>query len=205
MTDGAGELGAQLVEGAQKAAAAAIRAAGQAAVAMAYGLVALMAGIAAATMAGIALASKTIGEMLTLLARSLREAIPAAVAAAPALVHVACLAGALATMLWSWLRLHAAYGGDWLATVPATVFAAAPLLTFYVEDRTAGRAAVAAVAAVLIGWAAGLMPLWLLGIVTAAIYAWLITHIGLDSPEGHKETHETQLPDRGHRGATDLL
>ena len=189
--DGEGDAGARLIQGAQEAAAKALRAAGQAAVAMAYGLVALAAGTAAALMAAVALASKTLGEMLTLLAASLRQAIPAAVAAAPALVHMECLTAALVGMLWAWLRLYVAYGGDWLATIPATVFAAAPLMTFYVEAMTAGRAAVAAVLAVLMGWAAGLVPLWLLGIVTAAIYAWLVTHIGLDSPEGYKETHET--------------
>lgn len=181
MEDRGGEAG-RLVVAAQEAAAKAIKAAGQASVAMMYGLVALMAGTLAALMAATALTSKVLGEMLTQLATSLREAIPAALAAVPALLHAACLAGALVAMLWSWLRLYAAYGGDWLATIPATVFAAAPLLTFYVEDPTAGRAAVAAGMAVLVGWVVGYIPLWLLGCITAAIYAWLVTHIGADAP-----------------------
>lgn len=199
--DEGGELGGRLIQGAQEAAAKAVKAAGQAAVAMMYGLVALMVGAMAALMAAAALFGKVTGEMLSHLANSLRDAIPAALAAVPALLHMVCLAGALMAALWSWLCLHQAYGGDWLATIPASVFAATPLLTFYVEDQTSGRAAIAAGLAVLIGWVVGFIPLWLLGCITAAIYAWLITHIGKDS----EETHETQFPDRSHRGATDLL
>ena len=199
--DEGGEQASQLIQGAQKAAAAAMKAAGQAAIAAMYGLVALIAGTFAALLATAALVSRVAGEMLSQLATSLRLAIPAALAAVPALLHNACLAAALVAMLWAWLRLHAAYGGDWLATIPATVFAATPLLTFYVEDQTAGRAAIAAGLAVLVGWVVGFIPLWLLGCITAAIYAWLVTHIGKDN----EETHETQLSHRSDRGATDLL
>lgn len=204
MDEGSGDMGGRLIQEAQKAAAAAVKAAGQAAVAMAYGLVALMAGAMAALMATVALFGQLLGEMLSHLSNSLRDAMPAALAAVPGLLHMVCIAGALVAGLWSWLRLHAAYGGDWVATIPATVFAFAPLLTFYVEDQTAGRAAIAAGLAVLVGWVVGFVPLWLLGCITAAIYAWLITHIGKDEGKD-EEIHETQFPDRSNRGAVDFL
>lgn len=198
------DSGGRLVVAAQEAAAKAIKAAGQAAVAMMYGLVALMAGTAAAIMAGLAITGKLTGEMLTHLSQSIRDAIPAAVAAAPALLQTLSLAGALVAALWAWLRLHQAYGGDWLATIPASVFAFAPLLTFYTEHQTAGRAVIAAGLAGLIGWVVGYVPLWLLGCITAAIYAWLITHIGRE-PEHTGDNHEAQFSDRGDRRAVDFL
>lgn len=205
--DEGGDIGGRLIEEAQKAAAKAMRAAGQAAVAMTYGLVALMAGAMAALLAAIALFSRLTGEMLAHLSQSIRDAIPAAVAAVPALLQALSLACALVAALWAWLRLHQAYGGDWLATIPASVFAFAPLLTFYVENQTAGRAAIAAGLAGLVGWVVGYVPLWLLGCITAAIYAWLVTHIGRapDRTEHTGDNYEAQFSDRGDRGAVDFL
>lgn len=198
------DSGGRLVVAAQEAAAKAVKTAGQAAVAMTYGLVALMAGAMAALLAAITLFSKLTGEMLAHLSQSIRDAIPAAVAAAPSLLQALSLAGALVAALWAWLRLHQAYGGDWLATIPASVFAFAPLLTFYVENQTAGRAVIAAGLAGLMGWVVGYVPLWLLGCITAAIYAWLVTHIGRE-PEHTGDNYEAQFSDRGDRGAVDFL
>lgn len=196
--------GSGLIASAQDAASKAMKAAAVAAVAAGYGLVALIAGSVAAFLAGVAILGRTVGAGLTHLSQAIRDAIPAAVAAAPGIIHVLSLAAALVAALWAWLRLHQAYGGDWLATIPASVFAVTPLLTFYVEDQTSGRAAIAAGLAVLIGWIVGYIPLWLLGCITAAIYAWLVTHIGTPS-EDNEETHETQFPDRSNRGAVDFL
>lgn len=153
--DDRGELGAQLIQGAQKAAAAAIKAAGQAAVAMAYGLVALAAGAAAAMMAAVAMFGKVAGEALALLAVLIREAIENVVRMVPQILSatIGVLALASIWMAWQWA---------WIG---------------FAQDMPSGVAAVAALlvaAPVVYGFVTRLWPITLAGAMVTLGAGWLV-------------------------------
>lgn len=208
--DEGGELGGRLIQETQKAATKAMVAAGQAAVAMTYGLLALVAGVAAAIMATIALVGKVTGEILSLLSASLRAAIPMLVRAAPQLAEVIFVGLALLAGLWSGVQLWSAFiplgYAAWAAVGVVLCGALAPLLLIYASNRNAGTAALAAACSLAIGWIVARLPLLILGAVLGGLYLWIILTLW-NNTQGAEREREQDTGDRDdyHPGDTDAF
>jgi len=160
--------------------------------------VALIAGAVAAVMATLAVAGKVTGEVLSILADSLRKAIPLLVAAAPHIAETVFVGLALLAGVWSGLMFWQAFevlGPLSLSGVGlAGVLGLAPLLLLYAPNRTAGTAALAMGVSLAGGLVVGRIPLLLLVGILGGLYLWLVLSIWNKgaSPESKEETHGEQ-------------
>lgn len=187
-----------MIVAAQDALAKAGRAAGVAAAAAAIGLAALVVGMIALAIATVAIVSRIVGEALSVVANTVRDAIPALVAAVPAIAEAAFVGLALLAGVWSGLMFWRAFevlGPLSLSVVGlAGVLGLAPLLLLYAPNRTAGTAALAMGVSLAGGWVVGRIPLLLLVGVLGGLYLWLVLSIWNRgaNPESEGETHGEQ-------------
>lgn len=93
----------------------------------------------------------------------------------PALTRAACVGAVVLAVIWSWPALFAAFGGDLLSAIPATVFCVVPIA--YMLSSRHGLSGLLAAAAIIFGM--GLiypaLPTFARGVVLAGIMGATVT------------------------------